>query len=785
MSQEVLTSLLIVLAFWLIATAIVVRREAAVPYRPGQFVGHDIVSRVDFTYADPQKLEAAKREARSTQPNIYTPGPDIWTPLQTQLLNLPGRVEHLTVDQLPAPLADLLDSATLARLQQYGRDELVDTWEQNVSAYIRALRDYRWVILSSPDLAAEEGDLIELQSSDGMTPRRVLVGQVVTLPLENQRRKMLHDAAVANFVIELQPKIVELTLRALSPTHTFSASATADARNRAEDAVPARAGEADYRANMKLVSRSDRTIKPEHWPLLQAEHRAYLAETASGVWLSRLGSATITLLLTAALAGYVARYQPRLIENHARAIGLAGLVLGTLAVSHAASLMGNPLFFLGTAPTLLAAFVLTIAYDQRFAIGVCTILSVMVTVALGQDVAFFIIMWSGLLVAAFSLSQIRNRSRLITVGGYAGCAMGLAAAGSGLLAQNPLDLILSDSMYSAMAGVAVGFVTLGLLPILERLFKITTGMTLLELADASQPLLRRLALEAPGTYNHSLQVATLSEAAADAVGADSLLCRVASYYHDIGKINKPDYFVENAQGANRHLNLSPSVSLLIIIGHVKDGIELARAYGLPRALHSFIQQHHGTTLVEYFYHQAARRNAAAGNTRPPDQAQYRYPGPKPKSRESAILMLADASESASRAMADHSPQKLETLVHDLAMKRLLDGQFDECGLTMAEMRTIERALVKGLIGIYHGRIAYPDGLSSDAAASAGAGPTSPTAATASGGPSGPGQTGIGSAGSGMVGPSGPSGVVPGSPGAVISPANTATTAASGATSAAG
>jgi putative nucleotidyltransferase with HDIG domain len=272
---------------------------------------------------------------------------------------------------------------------------------------------------------------------------------------------------------------------------------------------------------------------------------------------------------------------------------------------------------------------------------------------------------------------------------------------------------------------------LGILPFIEKSFRITTSMTLLELADASQPLLRRLAVEAPGTYSHSLQVATLSEAAAEAIGANSLLCRVGSYYHDVGKINKADYFIENQQSGsgNRHLNLTPSVSLLIIIGHVKDGLELAKEYHLPNNLIPFIQQHHGTTLVEYFYHRACTQKDQQPDCPEISETQYRYPGPKPRSKETAIVMLCDAVESACRALTEPTPGRVEGLVHDLAMKRLLDGQFDECDLTMRELETIERTLMKTIMGIYHGRIQYPSMATLTAEAPA-AEPPPPAIATA-------------------------------------------------------
>jgi hypothetical protein len=239
-------------------------------------------------------------------------------------------------------------------------------------------------------------------------------------------------------------------------------------------------------------------------------------------------------------------------------------------------------------------------------------------------------------------------------------------------------------------------------------------------------------MEAPGTYNHSLQVATLSEEAAEAIGANSLLCRVASYYHDVGKINKPEYFIENqTDGVNRHLNLDPNLSFLIIMGHVKDGIELAREYNLPTSIFPFIQQHHGTTLVEYFYHRACSKQEQREQDGPAiSEVQYRYPGPKPKSREIAVVMLADAVESATRTMAEPNPSRIESLVHDLAMKRLLDGQFDECDLTMRDLDRVERSLVKTLAGIYHGRIAYPSTVSMTQSSAGSQSSTTTTAQTA-------------------------------------------------------
>ena len=213
-------------------------------------------------------------------------------------------------------------------------------------------------------------------------------------------------------------------------------------------------------------------------------------------------------------------------------------------------------------------------------------------------------------------------------------------------------------------------------------------------------------MEAPGTFSHSLLIGSIAEAAAEAIGANGLLCRVGAYYHDIGKIGKPRYFIENQMGtASRHDQLSPAMSQLIIVGHVKDGIEMAREYGLPAVIRQFIETHHGTTLIEYFYEEA--RKKTDGKTSPPAEAEFRYPGPRPQTKEAAIVMLADTVEGAVRALTEVTPTKIETVVHNMAMKRLQDGQFDECELTLRELSRIEDSLSKSLAAHYHGRIAYP------------------------------------------------------------------------------
>jgi len=275
------------------------------------------------------------------------------------------------------------------------------------------------------------------------------------------------------------------------------------------------------------------------------------------------------------------------------------------------------------------------------------------------------------------------------------------------------DNVFYNAVWHAAATLLVGIVIQSLLPLIEKVFHTATSMTLLDYSDANQPLLKRLAMEAPGTFSHSLLIGSIAEAAAETIKRNGLLCRVGAYYHDIGKINKPGYFVENELGSSsRHKELSPTMSQLVIVGHVKDGIEMAKEYGLPSVLWQFIETHHGTTLVEYFYHEAQKqkgRRSKTKNANAPAESEFRYPGPKPRTKEAAIVMLADVVEGTVRSLTEVTPMKIETVVHNMAMKRLQDGQFDECDLSLRELSQIEVSLSKSLAAHYHARIAYPTG----------------------------------------------------------------------------
>lgn len=718
-SEGVPTSIGIAFAFFICATSILMWRQDVIAYRPGQWIPHNIMARTRFSYFDADKLANARLERRQNEPRVYQANPDgdVWAAVQKSLLDLPERVANSPRD-LPDDLKGVIDGGAVTLLGKYVSGTGRAHYQRAVEDYVNALR--RRTILDGEGKTWPLIILADNERHDDLRPRPRPV-RVGTLGLidpnftfaarGDELRARLAEAADQQFDLAIQPNIVSLSLAKLSPNYVLDVGATENAENEAAAMVPDAVGQVSVAQNQPFIFKEKAlgVFTSQDWVKLRAENSQYLRTLRGSTWKSAVGTAMLAFIITVVLAAYVKAYQPRIISKHARALGIAALLLSMLLLAQLTGLGNGPLYLLGVAPTLLVAMILTIAYEQRFAVGIASMHGMLATVALQQGITFFIVIWIGCLCACFLLGDIRTRSKLIEIGGVMAMAMMIATLASGFMGFDPAKFVMENALYAGAAGLAVGFVVLGILPFIEKTFRITTSMTLLELADASQPLLRRLQIEAPGTYNHSLQVAVLAEAATEAIRGNSLLSRVGAYYHDVGKIHKAEYFAENQSGGeNRHLNLTPSVSLLIIIGHVKDGTEMAREYNLPNSLLPFIQQHHGTTLVEYFYHQARKRDQEQGEDSPGvSEMQYRYPGPKPRSKEVAIVMICDAAESACRAMPEPTAGRVEGLVHDLIMRRLLDGQFDECDLTMRELDVIERAVMKALMAIYHGRIQYP------------------------------------------------------------------------------
>jgi putative nucleotidyltransferase with HDIG domain len=357
-------------------------------------------------------------------------------------------------------------------------------------------------------------------------------------------------------------------------------------------------------------------------------------------------------------------------------------------------------------PTTIASMLLAILVDS----GIAFVSTVVIAMILGGiqgsgfDITLITIV-SGI-VSIYAVHRIRTRNQVFRAILYIAMAyLWIMIAITGLRFDSIIDAGKTFTISMLPNAILAPFITFMVLGVFEKLFDITTDVTLLELSDLNHPLLKRLSMEAPGTFHHSMVVGNLSESAAKAIDANSLLARVGSYYHDIGKMEKPEYFVENQMDAdNRHEALSPNMSALILSSHVKNGIEMARKYGIPKLIRNFIPEHHGTNIMTYFYNKAIE---LAGE-KEVNEADFRYPGPKPQSKETGIVMLADAVEAATRTITNPTPNKLRAFVEDLVDKRFREGELDDCDLTLRDLKKITDAFMPILYGVFQHRIEYPD-----------------------------------------------------------------------------
>ncbi len=388
--------------------------------------------------------------------------------------------------------------------------------------------------------------------------------------------------------------------------------------------------------------------------------------------------------------------------------------------------LGSGYIFL-MAPYAFAPMIMSLLLGRNHGTMAALYASLLSSLLVVESTAFKFLIFSLVcgFVAVYLTHDMRRRSRLVRAGLFVGLtAAGLGCAMGAIPLFNPAagngwNLIGMEFLTAIFVAALTAMVVSGILPILESLFGITTALSWLEMADLNHPLMKRMTLEAPGTYHHCLVLANLSEAAAESIGANGTKCRACSYFHDIGKLNKPDYFIENSDGThNPHDELTPTMSALVIMAHVKDGVDLALKHRLNKEIIDVIREHHGTSLIYYFYHRALKlkedveEQVRQGKAREEDvpevsESGFRYPGPRPRSKESAVISLADAVESASRSLVKPTPQRIEQLIEEITDSRLREDQLDECELTLHDIAVIKKSFAATLRSMMHNRIAYP------------------------------------------------------------------------------
>ncbi len=393
-------------------------------------------------------------------------------------------------------------------------------------------------------------------------------------------------------------------------------------------------------------------------------------------------------------------------------IARSGMWMADVVGDNAATLSGRCLIY--AVPLTAGAMLVSIFFGVTVSLIFSLLATTFAGILFGRDFSIFFYFLIGSLVAAHGVTPCRNRMIPIRAGLLVGCTnVALIVLSALLNDQLVFFRVAIHTFFGFCGGVFAGVLVIGLIPLVEMAFSYTTDTKLLELATMDQPLLQELMVQAPGTYHHSIIVGNMVEAAAKSIGANALLAKVAAYYHDIGKIKKPLYFIENQfECENRHEKLAPSMSSLILISHVKDGIELARQHRLGRRITDIISQHHGKSFISFFYNKAVeareRLRSARGTDLPPiNMDDYRYPGPKPQTKEAGLVMLADVVEAACRSLTDPTPARIQGMVNRLINNIFIDGQLDECELTLKDLHSIAKHFNQILATVHHKRIEYP------------------------------------------------------------------------------
>jgi len=699
----------------------------------GRIMDETRLVRMALELEDRAQTTQAKEAARQATPRVYIADEATLGAITQSLEDLPRTLSSAqTIDDVAPSIR--AQFALTPELLAAVKGEAVDG--QTGSAWVLKVRLLETMLHRRPMLnqqtwqrAVQEGShkTIELMVKGAALSPPVFRGEVINVDDKDALARALEPMARdSGFVGPLRTLVTNRLTIDARPTYTLDAAATAQAQNTAAESIePVRTKNP---AGQVIFQRGDELTQSQ-WDLFTAE-LGHFASRAEGWqrWLRTASLAAAACAVTLALAGYTALFCSRVRKNPSRMGGVALILLVALVVAAmgtaAAPALGS---LLSVTPTIFVSMLICIAYDRRSALAYGLLHGLLVAIALRESVGTVAVMVTGIACVVWSLREIRDRHTLFRSSMVTALGVGLATVIFSLIERplveesyrRVLREVGIDAGLAAGGALLIGGITLFLLPLLERAFNVTTGMTLIDLRDPKQPLLRELQQRAPGTYNHSLNVAAIAEGAAEAIGGDSLLTYVGALYHDVGKMNKPEYFVENQSGGpNKHDKLSPAMSLLIVVGHVKDGIELAREFRLPPKVQHFIEAHHGTTLVEFFYHRA--RTLATGGGGPggrgkdepddsfvPDEFEYRYPGPKPRTREAAILMIADAVESTARSMSEPTPSRIDALVRTVANKRLLDGQFDDCELTLKDLHTIVESVSRTVASMYHSRVAYP------------------------------------------------------------------------------
>ncbi len=745
--------LIAVLIFVATVAAIVVISSVGIttadlPVLPNQLAAVRIVASAPFTYTSAEKTRLAREQLRNHVPPVYRLELAPMQQFETNLHDLLAQLEKFEHDYPAGP--------SLGDGRQKALEKITDDF--NARGPYRASVNDVSMLLSLGDAKARfsivenglaalheiytegvhDGSLASSQTG-AVTVFEIMKGndEIAQRPVQSTEEALTFlriNLAAEGVSREATLALFRLFENGVTPNLMFDRDATDRQQDEALKSLKPVTVSVDR--GQTIIEPGTR-VTPEQYEMLVAQRRFLLdnGDVQLDEDLQLFGRVLLVLAMVWASVLYIRLEDRATLQSNGRLALLALVViinLGLVRLSY--SLSGLPYFIEHdtaasllpyTAPTALAPIIVAILIDAGSGIFMALLVSIFASVIYGNRLDLLVLTFLASLVAVFSCRSLRKRSRVVRAAGLGGLVVAVFALLIGVVNRLPVVAVLEQMAAGLGTGLATGVAVVGLLPILEGLFKRTTDITLLELSDFNHSLLRLLQMEAPGTYHHSLVVAQLAENAANAIGANPLLARVCAQFHDIGKIGKPEYFSENQRsGFDPHEGNNPSLSALIIKSHVKDGVDMALKHKLPKAVIDVIQQHHGTTLIRSFFERAKnetrapftgtapfaaapRRNSNNPFAAKVSETTYRYDGPRPQFKESAIIMLADGTEAASRSLRKVTPQHLGELIEQIVRERIADGQLDEAPLTFEEISKIKSSFNFTLLNMLHARVAYP------------------------------------------------------------------------------
>lgn len=733
-----LKNVLMALLFWLTSLSIL-HLGGRLQYSallPGQQAPSTVVASTDFTCADLARTATEQQQAAGMVPPVFklnTASLNTATRLLNKLFQTLSMVlsttapEEETANQArqDAVVSDML---SLLNIQLEVDDLLAAVNAENLASLQQMTDEALARLGATPMLSMEEKEtrfrglavngLITLANRQDKISEPIAV-KSIDLP-EEALDRVLHLLAEQQQMDRRTRRILTRLIQPwIAPNLLFDPVMTDKLREQARQSI--KPVMVNIKAGSTLVQTGERITPAIQERLRAYERRLQEMETNHDKLLKTLGDAMLLFMGLMVCAGILRITRPKALQDDSTLVIMLLLSLLSIAPLKGLLYLSNSMDWLNQSllmylfPIGLTTLLATILLGSYAALAtgvwsVCT-----ASIMLGYN---FNVMLLGLFITMITTRAGRNihrRSRVFQFGMLAGLGEILFALALFVLTMPSWQVLLQQALAGLFSGLLSAFLALLLIPLFEATFGITTDITLLELSDMGNPLLQRLAMEAPGTYHHSLMVANLGAAAANEIGANALAVRVGAYFHDIGKLTKPEFFIENSQHrANPHDDLSPSMSTLVVTSHVKEGLTLANRHKLPRIIKEAIQQHHGNSLVTYFYHRACKQmesessqeGGGRGAARPNEQ-DFRYPGPTPQSPEMAILALADSIEAASRSMEKTSSSRIEGLVSEIIDRKLHDGQLETSDLTLHQLSMIKHSFIFSLTSMLHGRIAYP------------------------------------------------------------------------------